>query len=353
MDNKITKRRFADFLSYEWIFIIIVCVLSIIGWNLIFTVAEPRLSTGQKFKLIYDDGVSTIYMHNVIKTSQTADKYDYLHQPYGAFSYDVLKIETEGMSNGTDNELGIRYQTKDADVLVTSSLPLKNSSNLTYCRVNGIIESYKVWSFNKAIRDGDKYLEKLLKSDVVKHQAGDIDKTYTFSQIDHAKVKNLFLNRMKGDNRYRNEENKQKGINYELQRIEMLCYEISFTKKLFREHSDVFYTYTIGEQVYNQAVEYGKDQQLLAKKKEILDNNKQKNLENYGVEKLAYGINLDKLKNGFEFKVGDFFTDDYGEEKNLVILAFDFLSDQPHLQFESLTFINTVVRLCSDIVHVV
>ncbi len=352
MDNKITKRRFVDFLSYEWIFVIIVCVVAIFGWNLIYTVAEPRLSTGQKFKLIYDDGVSTSYMHSIIEVTYNAgdQKYAYLDQPYGAFSYDVIKMETEGMSNGMENELGLRYETKDADVLITDSLAKKTSSNLTTRRVNSIIETYKMWSFNKAVKDGDLYLEKLLKDDVAKHQAGDLNKSYSYAQIDQAKVKSLFLKRQDGDNRYRKDEQKNQGIKQECQRIEMLCHEITFAKMLLRDHPEVFYTYTIGEQGYNQAVEYGKDQNLIGKNKQILDQNKQKNLTEYGVEKLSYGINLEKLTNGYEFSSGDFFTDDYGEHKNLVMLSFDFISEQPHLQFESLSFMCTVVRLCSYIV---
>jgi hypothetical protein len=350
MDNKITKRRFADFLSYEWLFIIIICVVAIIGWNLIYTVAAPRLSVGQSFKLIYDDGVSTNYMHNVIQISQRANERDYLGQPHGAFSYDVLKIETEGMSNSIDNELGIRYDTKDADVLVTFSQDMQNAQGLTFRKVNGIIESYNVWSFNKAIKDGDLYLENLLKTGVVKHEAGDINNSYTMDQIDTEKVKNLFLSRQEGDNRYRKEADKQQGIIYEIQRIETLCYEIDFTKRLFRDHKEVFYYYAIGEQSYNQAVEHAKDQALIQSKQQVFEQNKQKNLINYGVEKLAYGIDFDKLTDSYEFKVGDFFTDDYGESKNLVMLAFDFIGSQPHLQYESLSFINTVIRLCSDIV---
>ena len=137
----------------------------------------------------------------------------------------------------------------------------------------------------------------MLKTGVVKHEAGDINNSYTMDQIDTEKVKNLFLSRQEGDNRYRKEADKQQGIIYEIQRIETLCYEIDFTKRLFRDLKEVFYYYAIGEQSYNQAVEHAKDQALIQSKQQVFEQNKQKNLINYGVEKLAYGIDFDKIIN--------------------------------------------------------
>jgi hypothetical protein len=54
MDNKITKNRLSNFLAYEWIVIIIVCVVLIFVWEIVYTVGAVRLTAGQKFNFYFD-----------------------------------------------------------------------------------------------------------------------------------------------------------------------------------------------------------------------------------------------------------------------------------------------------------
>ena len=92
MDSKITKKRLSNFLSYEWIVLIIFCVLSIIVWELVYTMTSVRLTVGQKFKFYYDYDLysganSTLVSH--LKEDE-------------AFSYDVQNISAEWLLEAND-----------------------------------------------------------------------------------------------------------------------------------------------------------------------------------------------------------------------------------------------------------
>lgn len=337
MDNKITKRRLSDFLSYEWIVIIVVCIALIIAWEVVYAITSVKLTYGQKFKIAYDEYVDVDYNENIVGVT------------YGkkAFSYDVLSISTEGMSPGLDNELSIRYQTHDVDVLAVSCTERTSSDGEKFKRANSVVENMDVWSYEKAVCDGDKYLTPLLKHGVTPIQGYNVDRAYSKEDLDVSKIDELFLTRMKKDNRYRKQEEKEQGKILERQRIFKICEEVAFAKKLLRDFADrgIFNEYTRYTQPLEQNI-FLKDETKIRLYEEKLRIEKQNNLNLYGKEKLSYGIRVDKLEYGDEYRSSQFFTVD-GKAKEIVLLAFDFASVQPHLQFESLSFMNTVVRMCS------
>ena len=65
MDNKLTKKRLSDFLSYEWIIILVAIIAAIFVLELIYTVSATRITTGQKF---------TFYLDQDIYTYESSDK---------------------------------------------------------------------------------------------------------------------------------------------------------------------------------------------------------------------------------------------------------------------------------------
>lgn len=334
MDNKITKRRFSDFLSYEWIFIIIVALVAIFVWEIIFSVAGVRLTKGQQFKIIYDQYVDTAYDDDIVEIAYN----------YGAFSYDVQKIGKEGMGTNSEiDELDTRYKTQDADVIITSCAEQSTDVSF-YRRANSIIEVFEVWSFNEAVKYGDEYLSKLLKGDQLKISSGSLDASYKFEQIDLNKVDEMFVERQDGDNRFRKNEEIENGKLLERARIETLCKEIVFAKRMLKNHPEIFHMYTKGQQFYDQAVARGDQASIQAREKTLIEN-RQKNLDAYGTETLAYGVRTDVLKGG-KYSSANLFTME-GKPEELVIMAFDFTAYQPHLQFESLVFINSVIRACT------
>ena len=69
--------------------------------------------------------------------------------------------------------------------------------------------------------------------------------------------------------------------------------------------------------------------------------------ENAGRKDHVYGINLGRLTGGKN--ITHFMQYKLGEELNdIVILAFDFTAYQPHLQYESLSFICTMIKACTS-----
>ena len=80
MDNKITKRRLSNMLSYDWIFILVVVVVACVAWSLIYTMAGVRLSAGQTFNIQY------YYTVSASKSGELADDLE----EKNVFSYDVI-----------------------------------------------------------------------------------------------------------------------------------------------------------------------------------------------------------------------------------------------------------------------
>ena len=115
-------------------------------------------------------------------------------------------------------------------------------------------------------------------------------------------------------------------------------------KYLLENHADIFLQYTRHEQtVTNNPT----DNNL-----KVLQDTKDKNLQKYGKEKLAYGIDLGKLKitgsTEGKYSASSFFARE-GKADEVILMAFNFIEYQPHLQFESLSFMNSVVHLCSNL----
>lgn len=335
MDNKITKRRLSDFFSYEWIAILAVIIAVIIVWEVVYTMLGVKLTYGQKFCITYDEYVDTSFNEDIVQVA------------YGkkAFSYDVLAINKEGMSAGIDNELFTRYQTHEADVVIASAKERKSSDGSSFRRANSIIENMEVWSYEKAVTDGDAYLSAFIKDEVTRIQGYDIERAYTVGELDDAKIDASFISRMKKDNRFRSDSEKEKGKLLERQRIYKICEEVAFAKTLLSGYDELFYTYVRFEQSYEQSVTI-RDNELISKYERDLATVKANNLRLYGKERLSYGIRTDKLEGSSFYSPADFFTA-YGSKKEVVLMAFDYMKDQPHLQFESLSFMNTMVRTCS------
>ena len=60
MDNKLTKKRLHDLLSYEWILMIIICVVSIVFWEIVYDFSAVKLTAGQNFRYYFDYNISPV-----------------------------------------------------------------------------------------------------------------------------------------------------------------------------------------------------------------------------------------------------------------------------------------------------
>ena len=330
MDNKINRTRFSDFFSYEWIRIIIFSIVVIFVWELIFTVTGVKLTTGQQFKILYDLTVD----------SETEDEIIPLSYMDGAFSYDVLRIDREFLSQANVNMLDVRYQTQDCDVVVTSNAYKTGENDTVRREAFLIIDTLFMWSYEEMLVDGENYLLSLLKDEY----QGDKTKVYDYDNLDQTKIDALFNRRQEKDNRFRAQEDKLLGMQNERSRIQLLCKNLNMAKYLLDNHADIFLQYTRHEQSVNNNPT---DNNL-----NVLQNEKTNNLQKYGKEKLSYGIDVGKLKitgnTEGKHSASSFFAKD-GKTDEVILMAFNFIEYQPHLQFESLSFMNSVVHLCSNL----
>ena len=319
MDNKLTKRRLSDFLAYEWILMIIVAVAAILVLELAYTMAATRLSTGQQFKYYLDEDIYSF---------DASDKsiYDLLGVETGkngkTFSYDVLTVEMENLTSSY-NVLSVRLSVQEGDAIFTSSVEQEGET----VRVKQIIDANSVYYFegeNGLLARAENYLKTFTVD------GGDI---YTESDYDENKIRAYFDERMKGDNRFRTDADKEEGRNNEIGRIKKLAKDVKDFKFLLSdgEEKGLFYKYTKFEQTYNANPDAENYKTAYEKEMEHI-----------------YGINMAALTGGKK-NVSEYLkitgTD---SAENVVLVLFDFGSYQEDLQFESISFVNTLVREFSD-----
>ena len=319
MDNRLTKRRLSDFLAYEWILMIIVAIVAIVVLELAYTMAATRLSTGQQFKYYMDEDLysfnasdKNVYYLLGVETGKNGK----------TFSYDVLSVEAETLTPSY-NVLSVRLSVQEGDAIFTSSVEKEDSS----VRVKQIIDEYSVYHMegeNGLLARAENYLKAFTVD------GGDI---YTESDYDENKIRAHFDVRMKGDNRFRTETEKGEGRQNEIGRIKKLAKEVKDFKTLLSvgEEKGLFYRYT----KYGQTVAASPDD------------------ENYKAvyEKETehiYGINMGAFTGGKK-NVSEYLkitgTD---SAENVVLVLFDFGRYQEDLQFECISFVNTLVREFSD-----
>lgn len=330
MDNKITKNRLSSFLSYEWILMVVIILVSIFVWEIAFRIGGVKLTKGQQFYLIIDQNVSNSTDKDVIAHTSID----------GAYSYDVLSLTAEPISNDGYNLFDTRYSIGLCDAVISDVKGLGNDAQnqMNEVRALYLMDYYDAWSFDEAKKDAEEYLFKLLK-DGYQDDKNNVYNYLKFDEYyDHAKISNLFLERMKKDNRFRSQDSKAEGIKQEELRIKKLCKDLCELDYLMKNHKDIFGSYTR----YSQSL-----RQRPAAYKSQYDLHKKQNLETYQKEQLYYYVNLEKLTNG-KYNVSHFFVNSNNTAEDLVLLMFDFKKEQPHLQFETLSFAMSLVRLCSN-----
>lgn len=326
MDNKLTKRRFSDFLSYEWILMLVVSVVMIIVWEFVYTVGAVRLTVGQQFKFYYDETISS---------TTGEDFYQLIAKD--TFSYDVIELDYEALMSDY-NVLSIRLSIQEGDVLITDSKAPEEGATGTAAQVRAKTAvdnfEYKIYCLDTLLSDAKDYLKQFLKDGVTAENA-----ELTYSNLDESKIDAVFSDRMKKDNRFR--KDKSVGMELERARIERLAKEVSdFKKFLDTAPEECFFKYT----KYEQTLAFAEKES----DKATYQNAMQKEIDERR-ENARYGINAAGLKGegkvdpSVYFKMKDSDTAD-----NVVIMAFDFKEYQPHLQYEVISFYNTIIRACSN-----
>ncbi len=343
MDNRITKKRLSDFLAYEWILIIFLCAIAIIAWELIYTVSAVRLSVGQDYKFFYDKNM--VYGENYTALVAELEIQDDLGYENGkTFSYEIQKVGVENILSDND-VLSLRLSVGEGDILFTDSKEreqerdgVKYNESLAKTRVDNY--EIPIITYEKMLDEAKAYLLGL---------SFDGATQVAKENLDPQKVLAEFEDRLGGDNRFRSSEEKKIGLALETERLQKLCDEVLAFEKLMELPDEYFFTYTKFEQsLETEKAQKNPDQETIDAYQELIQNEKDKGRYN-----ARYGFNVGKLKATEEKKnISNFFSV-VGEETDVsqyaVIMVFDFLEDQPALQFESIVVINNIVRACSTI----
>lgn len=341
MDNRITKRRLSDFLAYEWILIIIVAVVAMVVWELAYTIGSVRLTPGQQFKFYYDQSLSSSGMGKLFSVLDD-----------DVFSYDVLSLDSEALTSEY-NVLSIRLSVQEGDIVVTDCKePAEDAKDKTI-RAKTIVDNMYGYSYQKMLGDAKTYLRDEFLKDSLKtgDDAAQKELAKVYDNLDEDKIDAHFRKRMIKDNRFRTEVQKKEGVELEKARIKKLCNEVCDFEKLLAletQNPDLFFKYTKYEQMVASATT--EDNKAMYQKLVDKEVNEGRGNAIYGLKVAALkdsDVNVGKAKiNPTEY----FKMSGADNAENIVILAFDFWENfQYDLQFECISFINTIVRQCSDI----
>lgn len=321
MDNKITKKRLNDMFSYEWIAMLVVIIAVIFVWEVLFGIFSVKLSVGQQFKYFFDyevDGSGRSPILYAVSENQT-------------FSYDIIKFEAEDLTEN-DTVLISRLKTQDGDAIFTST-----AENQGYVRAKTIIDNtdFTVYDFERLLSDAKDYLRTFLKDEF----SGSTADPTVYENLSEEKIENYFLKRMKSDNRYRKKDAKQSGKEQEKARIKKLCREVSDFEYLLGATygTDIFFRYTR----FGQTCEKNPSDSVSA--------NRYAAEVAAGRENAIYGINMEKLVGGRHSSAEYAKLIDKTDAKDVALMVFDFRRYQPDLQYETISFVNTIVRECSDV----
>lgn len=319
MDNKITRRRLSDFLSYEWILMIVISAIFIGVWELAYTVGAVKLSVGQEFKYYFD--------HNIVVEDNSLFVYHLAEK--NTFSYEVQQLGSEALTE-ENNLLITRLEVKEGDVIFSDTVgdgEYKDQQNTIpkTVRAKSLIDTRecKIISLEKMLSDAKQYLiDNFIKDGM----------SIAKENIDETKVSKMFFKRNKNDNRFRKDYEIKQGLKLEKERIEKLCDNVIF----FEE----FITNPANESALFRYKKYSQAYELSGK------NSYYDDLLNYETEQI-YGINIGMLTGGLDIAKVMYLGNATEESltKNLVLMAFDFTADQPDLQYESLAFICSTIKM--------
>ncbi len=217
MDAKITKNRLSRMLSYDWIKIVLFCVVAILVWSLVFTMTATRITPAQQFTVFN-------YAGNITLGAKFNDSYSKILGK-DVFSYEVMEINTNDLSVNKDylnTLLETRFATSEGDVLYVS---MEKDESAEYLDENGEKQylSYHQsflnrWYYNVERLDGEngyfaqmeEYLNAFYK-----------DGYENAGSLDEALVKSTFRARIKAnkDKRFKTESQIIQGEKDEVARI--------------------------------------------------------------------------------------------------------------------------------------
>ncbi len=220
MDAKITKQRLANFLSYDWLKILISVVAVVVALVIFFTTVQTRPRKDQVYEL---------YAYYGLLLGE--DGYDIadIAPKEKTFSYDVLSVGAEAFDN-TGLYGGAAYSARRAagqgEVLFLAPVPAE--SGKTDENGNPVEFTHLDEFMQAAIADAgteNETLRNILEFDVFtleceSYLSSVFGENWETSDVpDDGRVREIFLQRNGKDKRFRTEAKKEKGIAQERERL--------------------------------------------------------------------------------------------------------------------------------------
>ena len=308
MDNRITKKRLYDFFAYEWIAAIVAIAAVIFVFEMIFATAGVRLQKGQSFNYYFDETVyseSDSGFYNTLINANT-------------FSFDVKEVGAEILL-AESNVLYARVANDEACAIFTDN-------GGEYVRAKMIIDSYTMFTLED-VSDKDGLLYKA--TEYLKQFTVSGGNPLDFNDLDKTRIKSNFELRTSA-RVYKNDFNAGLiSVEDEYERIKKLCEDAAYFKKVIEYDAartdgvSIFYSYKLGEQI----VEAGG---------EVPSGYEQRTAKKYGINMSALGVTA---KDVFKVKEGD---------GDVILLAFNRQNAAPDLCYETISFLDMVIKKYAD-----
>jgi len=301
-------------LNYDWLKIIISIIAGIVVWSLLFTTTSTRLTTGESFQVVlYDDVADNTGGQTFLSKVKKE----------GYLSYDVLESSVNRIQGAGNYSaaymLSVRMSTHEGDVIIadaTPGEPKEEGKDPEPSKMQTIVDNgaYLI-TVDNYLAAAEKYLS---DNGFIKD-----------GEIDEKKAESYFLDvRVPSARNYRRtyttEEKKKQGVKDEIARIKKIKESLDSVKSAIEK----------AKAADKDFLWYGE--------RPVYENG-----EKIGTEKVAFGFDLAKLSdNG---NISDLWVKtSTGSADGLVLGVFNFGSYQYDMQFESLSFIDYLIRTYSS-----
>lgn len=326
MDNRITKTRLGNLLSYDWLKIIAIIIAIALVWSLAFTTGAPRASVGQTFGLFtYAPDFEKAKDEGTLLSEAKAD---------GAFSYDILDFNVRSMQKDYyATIMTAANSVQEGDIFVTSDFAETQEKNQSPFR--SFVDGYGsvVYDLDALVSDAKSYA---LSNGIVQK-----DGEYT---VDDAVVASKFAERMKKDPRFRNTQSQKyaDGLKSEKERMISVWNNAVILENVLKNHPELRVNYRMFDQTINAIDEADREKSDYYK---------------YWQEETekTYAINLGKLTGGKEGITSLYSRqievegeDPVVSADGVVLCVFNYKEFQPDLQYETLGYINYMIKKYSD-----
>lgn len=216
MDAKITKQRLANFLSYDWLKILVAAVLAVAAVCVFFTSVRTGPTDRQTF---------TVYAYELSEGDDAVSFADTLLDG-DTFSYEILFTQYEGLTKTATGSIfgGLFTGTTLSTRLTNTARTVMFVSGLDDTSSTGYEAVVSLIGINSRRGDGETngYLDFQTYLDDCAEYLGGFFGDLQTGTLDEEKAEECFLSRNGSDSRFRSEAQKEEGIAQEKERLEKL-----------------------------------------------------------------------------------------------------------------------------------